>query len=99
MPRQSNTGKLSAVAIRNAKGREKAYKLSDGAGLFLLVNPNGAKYWRLKYRLHGREKTLALGVFPHPTRAVHSILAKSAADYILEDRGPKAACPSFPTSE
>ncbi|CAK9884222.1 MAG: Prophage integrase IntS [Candidatus Erwinia impunctatus] len=47
-----------------SRGKEKPYKLSDGGGLFLLVNPNGARYWRLKYRFGGKEKLLALGVYP-----------------------------------
>jgi integrase len=53
---------LTAMAIRNAKPREKAYKLADGNGLYLLINPDGARYWRLKYRFAGKEKLLALGV-------------------------------------
>lgn len=56
--------KLTATECKNAKPRDKAYKLADGAGMFLLVQPNGAKYWRLKYRYAGKEKLLALGVFP-----------------------------------
>ncbi|WP_290518021.1 integrase arm-type DNA-binding domain-containing protein [Alcanivorax sp.] len=55
---------LTATAVRQALSKAKAYKLSDSHGLFLLVNPNGAKYWRYKYRYGGKEKTLALGVFP-----------------------------------
>jgi integrase len=55
---------LTAVAIRNAKPRTKAYKLADEGGLYLLVRPDGARYWRLKYRFAGKEKLLALGVFP-----------------------------------
>ncbi len=55
---------LSAVAIRNARPREKLYKLADGNGLHLLVQPNGKKYWRLRYRHNGVEKMLALGPFP-----------------------------------
>ncbi|EPE0567618.1 tyrosine-type recombinase/integrase, partial [Escherichia coli] len=43
---------------------DKAYKLTDGAGMFLLVHPNGSRYWRLRYRILGKEKTLALGVYP-----------------------------------
>lgn len=64
MSKQSTTGKLSATAVKQAKLRDKPFKLSDGGGLYLLVNPNGSKYWRLKYRLHGKEKTFSLGVFP-----------------------------------
>ncbi|WP_372750078.1 tyrosine-type recombinase/integrase [Litorivivens sp.] len=56
--------KLTATGVKQAKPREKPFKLSDGGGLFLLVNPAGSKYWRYKYRYLGKEKTLALGVFP-----------------------------------
>src|SRR5262249_37765116 len=42
----------------------KPYKLADGEGLFLLVMPSGSKYWRMKYFFGGKEKTLALGVYP-----------------------------------
>jgi integrase len=55
---------LTDTAIRNAKPAEKPRKLADEKGLFILINPNGSKYWRLKYRFGGREKLLALGVYP-----------------------------------
>lgn len=55
---------LTDVAIRNAKPDAKAYKLADGAGMFLLVTPTGGKLWRLKYRIDGREKLLAMGAYP-----------------------------------
>lgn len=55
---------LTDVAIRNAKPGEKAIKLADGAGMFLLVTPAGGKLWRLKYRIDGREKLLAIGAYP-----------------------------------
>lgn len=55
---------LTDTAVRQARPKEKAYKLADGGGLFLLVQPNGAKYWRWKYRFAGKEKLLALGVYP-----------------------------------
>ncbi len=55
---------LNDLIIRNAKPLEKAYKLSDEKGLFLLVNPNGSRYWRFKYYFAGKEKLLALGVYP-----------------------------------
>ncbi|EFM2141240.1 DUF4102 domain-containing protein, partial [Escherichia coli] len=45
--------KLNARQIDTAKPKEKAYKLADGGGLYLLVKPNGGKYWRLKYRVNG----------------------------------------------
>ena len=55
---------LTDVAIRNAKPGAKAIKLADGGGMFLLVTPAGGKLWRLKYRIDGREKLLALGAYP-----------------------------------
>lgn len=56
--------RLKDVSIRNAKPKDKPYKLTDGGGLYLLVHPNGSRYWRFKYRFGGKEKLLALGVYP-----------------------------------
>lgn len=55
---------LSDTAVRKAKPEAKPYKLSDGGGLFLLVQPSGSKWWRYKYRFGGKEKLLALGSYP-----------------------------------
>ncbi|GBG03813.1 integrase [Azospira sp. I13] len=55
---------LTELAIRAAKPTDKPYKLPDEKGLFLLVHPNGSKYWRQKYRFQGKEKLLAHGVYP-----------------------------------
>ena len=55
---------LTDTAVRNAKPKAKPYKLHDGDGLFVLVHPNGSRYWRFKYRYLGKEKLLALGVYP-----------------------------------
>ena len=55
---------LSDAKIRRAKPRGKSYKLYDGAGLFLLIHPNGSRYWRLKYRSAGKERLFAAGVYP-----------------------------------
>lgn len=56
--------KLSNAAVRAAKPRDKPYKLADGAGMYLLVRPDGKRYWRLDYRFRQKRKTLALGVYP-----------------------------------
>ncbi|HEL9749548.1 TPA: tyrosine-type recombinase/integrase [Klebsiella pneumoniae] len=61
--------KLTARQVDTSKPKDKPYKLSDGGGLYLLVNPNGSRYWRLKYRVAGKEKLLALGVYPDVTLA------------------------------
>lgn len=58
------TDRLSDTAIRYIKPRDKQFKLTDGGGLFLLVNPNGSRLWRLAYRFGGRQKQLALGSYP-----------------------------------
>lgn len=55
---------LTAIQVKSAKKTDKPQKLSDGGGLYLLVQPNGAKYWRLDYRFAGKRKTLAVGVYP-----------------------------------
>src|SRR5260370_2888710 len=67
---------LADTKCRNAKGQIKSRKLSDGGGLHLLITPDGAKYWRLAYRWHGKQRTLALGVYP----AVGLIEARASRD-------------------
>lgn len=57
-------GVLTDKAIGQAKATEKAHKLTDGNGLYLMVNPNGSKLWRWKYRTGGKEKLMALGAYP-----------------------------------
>lgn len=61
--------KLSDIACKSAKPEETPYKKFDGGGLFLLINPNGSKLWRLKYRYLGKEKLLSLGSYPIVTLA------------------------------
>ena len=55
---------LSDTQVRQAKPKDKDYKLSDGGGLYLLVKQNGAKCWRYDYRFGGKRKTLACGTYP-----------------------------------
>ena len=55
---------LSDVQVRNAKPKEKDFKLSDGQGLYLLVTTTGGKLWRLDYSFAGKRKTLALASYP-----------------------------------
>lgn len=62
MPRR--TEPLTDKTIKNAKPSDKPRRLFDGGGLHLLINPDGSKYWRLKYLLHGKEKRIGLGVYP-----------------------------------
>lgn len=58
---------LTDTAVEQAQPVEKPQKLFDGGGLYLFVTPEGSKYWRLKYRFGGKEKKLALGVYPRVT--------------------------------
>ena len=55
---------LTETRAKYAKPRERAYKLADSEGLFLLVQPNGTKLWRMKYRFAGKEKLLSFGAYP-----------------------------------
>lgn len=55
---------LTDIKVKTAKPMDKAYKLTDGGGMYLLINVNGSKYWRLKYRYAGKEKMLSIGVYP-----------------------------------
>ncbi len=59
--------KLTEMAIKKAKPEAKAYKMADGGGMYLLVQPTGSKWWRLKYRIGGKEKMLSIGVYPDVT--------------------------------
>ncbi|MBD2803906.1 tyrosine-type recombinase/integrase [Xenorhabdus sp. ZM] len=61
--------KLTARQVETVKPQDKDFKLSDGGGLYLLIKTNGSKYWRLKYRIAGKEKLLAIGTFPLVTLA------------------------------
>jgi len=60
---------LSDLAIKKAKPQQKPFKLSDGGGLHLVVQTNGSKLWRLKYRFAGKEKLLSFGPYPVTTLA------------------------------
>lgn len=56
---------LTATQVKNKKATDRPLKLSDGRGLFLLIQPNKTnKYWRLAYRFNDKQKTLSLGVYP-----------------------------------
>ena len=56
--------KLTDASAKQALAKDKDYKLSDGGGLYLLVKTNGSKCWRYAYRFDGKQKTLALGIYP-----------------------------------
>ena len=55
---------LTDTACKAAKPQAKPYKLSDGGGLVLLINANGSKWWRLRYKFDGKEQMLSVGTYP-----------------------------------
>ncbi len=83
--------KLTDPKIRQARGKERAYKLFDGVGMFLLVTPAGQKYWRLKYRFGGKEKTPALGVYPDVSLAKARDKRKAARELLDDGKDPGLA--------
>jgi len=58
---------LSDAKIRSLKPKEKAYKVYDDRRLYMVVNPNGSRWWRFKYKYDGRERGISLGVYPDVT--------------------------------
>jgi integrase len=80
---------LTAVAVAKAKPREKPYKLGDGRGLYLLVTPQGGRYWRFNYRFAGKAKTLAFGVFPDVSLADAREQRDAARRIVAAKRDPK----------
>jgi integrase len=81
---------LNDIKIRSAKPREKAFKLYDERGLFLLVTPTGGRLWRLKYELHGREKLISLGAYPDVTLKRARERREAARQLIADDVDPSA---------
>lgn len=60
---------LTNAEVINAKPQQKMYRLYDERGLYLEVTPNGSRYWRLKYMFNGKDKRMALGVYPEVSLA------------------------------
>lgn len=79
---------LSDTAVRNAKPREREWKLSDEKGLYLLVRPGGSKLWRLKYRFLGTEKKLSLGSYPDVSLRVARHARDRARELLAQGRDP-----------
>ncbi|HEK0449254.1 TPA: tyrosine-type recombinase/integrase [Proteus mirabilis] len=79
---------LSDIKIKTAKPLDKPYKLSDSGGLYLLVNRNGSKYWRMKYRFAGKEKMLSIGVYPQVTLAEARNQRDDAKKLLAQNKDP-----------
>ena len=79
---------LTDTEARQAKPRERDYKLSDGAGLYLLIKTTGSKYWRWKYRFAGKEKLLAFGAYPGVRLAAARDAMQAARVLLRKDIDP-----------
>lgn len=79
---------LSARQVETCKPKEKEYKISDERGLYLLVKPSGARYWRFKYRFGGKEQKLSFGVYPDVSLAKARTLREEARALVAEGRDP-----------
>ena len=81
---------LTDIKCKNTKPTDKPQKLGDSGGLYLYVMPNGAKYWRMKYRIHGKEKLLALGVYPETTLSEARDKRDTARKLVAQGTDPSA---------
>jgi hypothetical protein len=79
---------LTDVTVRNAKPGDKDKRLNDGGGLYVLIKPSGAKWWRFDYSIEGRRKTLSLGVYPVTGLADARRKAEDARKQISNDTDP-----------
>lgn len=82
--------KLTALVVKNAKTTERPLKLFDGGGMYLLVKPNGARYWRLDFRINGRYKTLSLGTYPDVGLADARAKREEARQLVAQGIDPSA---------
>ena len=82
--------KLTALVVKNAKTTAGPLKLFDGGGMYLLVKPNGARYWRLDFRINSKYKTLSLGTYPDVSLADARLKREEARRLISQDIDPSA---------
>lgn len=79
---------LKSLAVENAKPREKLYKLTDGRGLYLLVQPTGSRLWRFRYSFVGKQNMLSLGAFPDVSLASARAKRDDARKLLAEGKDP-----------
>ena len=79
---------LNETIIKKIKNKPKQFKISDGEGLYLLVHPNGSKYWRFDFRFDGKQKSSSLGVWPEVSLDQARIIRNSAKIKIREGINP-----------
>jgi integrase len=83
--------RLTDAKVRAARPADRPVKITDGGGLFLLVKPNGARLWRYKYRINGREGLLALGAYPDLSLAAARDAHRAARALVAAGRDPVQA--------
>ena len=79
---------LTATAIKNAKPKESAYKLTDGGGLYLLVSVSGSRVWRYDYRLNGKRGTYSIGTYPDISLKAARERHREAREYVANGKKP-----------
>ena len=82
---------LTDLVCRKIKSSPRPRKLSDGGGLYLLVDPKGGRYWRLAYRFGGKQKTFALGIYPTVSLADARAARDEAKRQLAEGIDPSQA--------
>lgn len=79
---------LTVTAINAAKPKDKAYKLTDGMGLYLLVTPTGGRLWRMNYRFGGKQRTIAFGNYPDLSLAKARERRTQAREALADGKDP-----------
>lgn len=80
---------LTETKAKNVKPADKAYKLTDGGGLYLFVSPTGAKSWRYKYRIAGKEHLFSIGPYPELGLKVARTEHQKARELVAQQTHPK----------
>ncbi len=80
---------LTDTKVKTAKPKDKPYKLTDGRGMYLLVNPTGSKYWQYRFRIKGKQGTYQIGTYPDTTLKKARDELQLARDKVLQGVNPK----------
>ena len=93
MPR--TTLPINDTQIKNAKPKDKNYKLIDGQGLYVLVKTNGSKLWRFNYKFDGKEQTYAIGSYPEISLLNARQKREELRAKVANDVNPSVAIPKI----
>ncbi len=81
---------LTDTKVKTAKAKEKLYKLTDGGGMYLLVKPNGSKYWQYRFRLNNKQGTYQIGSYPDVSQKKARDEHKLAREHVADGINPKS---------